>query len=65
MLEDGFAFTIHKKAIFYDGHEQPDVVSDWQNCFIPEILAHQQQMVQYEIGDVTQEVPFIGPPDEA
>ena len=21
MLEDGFAFTIHKKAIFYDGHK--------------------------------------------
>ncbi len=31
MLEDGFAFTVHKKAIFYDGHEHPDVVSDWQN----------------------------------
>jgi hypothetical protein len=52
MLEDGFAFTIHKKAIFYDGHERPDVVNDRQHHFIPEIVAHWQRMVQYEIGDV-------------
>jgi len=31
MLKDGFAFTVHKKAIFYDGHEHPNVVNDWQN----------------------------------
>jgi hypothetical protein len=38
-----------------------DVVNDWQNCFIPEILALQTQMVCYKIGNVTQEVQIVGP----
>jgi hypothetical protein len=39
MIEDRFSFTIHKKAIFYDSHEHPDVVNDRQNHFIPKVLA--------------------------
>ncbi|KAH9037972.1 hypothetical protein EDB83DRAFT_2524536 [Lactarius deliciosus] len=45
MIEDGFAFTIHKKAIFYDGHKRPDVLNDRQNRFIPEILALRPRIV--------------------
>ncbi len=61
MLEDGFAFTVHKKAIFYDGHERPDVVNDRQNRFIPEILALRPRIVRYEIGDVMHEARVVGP----
>ncbi len=28
MQEEGFKFTEHKKAVYYNGHEQPDVVED-------------------------------------
>ena len=31
MIEARFSFTVHKKVIFYDGHECPDMVNDQQN----------------------------------
>lgn len=39
LLREGFTFTEHKKALYFDGHERPDVVEDRQNRFIPAMLA--------------------------
>lgn len=32
---EGFRYTEHKKALYYDGHERPDVVDYRQNVFLP------------------------------
>ena len=33
----GFQFQKYKKSLYYDGHEQPDVVADCQECFLLEL----------------------------
>ncbi len=40
MLEEGFLYTEHKKALYYDGHECPDVVDSQQDVFIPAFYRH-------------------------
>jgi len=37
MLAEGFAWTQYGKAVYFDGHERPDVVRDRNECFIPEM----------------------------
>ena len=32
---EGFKYTLHKKAIYYDGHNHEDVVKDHQERFLP------------------------------
>ncbi|TFY69697.1 hypothetical protein EVJ58_g265 [Rhodofomes roseus] len=56
MLREGFTFSMHKKVLYYDGHERPDVVHDRQHRFIPEIQLLRSCMVQYVVGDVTHKV---------
>ena len=49
----------HKKALYYNGHEQPDVVDYCQNSFLPAMAEHQCQLVEYVIGKVGKEVNKI------
>ncbi|TFY50693.1 hypothetical protein EVG20_g11382 [Dentipellis fragilis] len=56
MLNYGFTYSLHKKAIYYDGHERPDVIDDRQTRFIPEMLSRRERIVRYVVGDVTCEV---------
>ncbi|TFY70750.1 hypothetical protein EVG20_g2243, partial [Dentipellis fragilis] len=56
MLDEGFSFTEHKKALYYDGHERPDVVHDRQKRFLPELLSHRHRIVRYVVGDVEHEL---------
>ena len=37
---EGFRFTEHRKALYFDGHERPDVVEYRQNTFIPWMKRH-------------------------
>ena len=32
---EGFKYMEHKKSLYYDGHDQPDVITYHQNEFIP------------------------------
>lgn len=37
LQREGFCYMQHKKALYYDGHDQPDVVDYRQMVFLPAI----------------------------
>jgi hypothetical protein len=53
---EGFRYTEHKKALYYDGHKRPDVVEYRQTEFLPAMAAHRRRLVEYVVGDVGREV---------
>jgi hypothetical protein len=53
---EGFQFTEHKKALYYDGHERPDVVEYRQNVFLPAMEQYRHRLVEYTVGSVEKEV---------
>ena len=57
--EEGFRYTEHKKALYFDGHERPSVVDDRQNRFLPSMTEHSIRKVEYMVGDVEKEVVKI------
>ncbi|KAJ3884122.1 hypothetical protein GG344DRAFT_60786 [Lentinula edodes] len=50
--EEGFKYTEHKKALYYDGHERPDVVQYRQDEFIPKFYEYLPRLVEYVVGNV-------------
>ena len=52
---EGFRFTEHRKSLYFDGHEQPDVVEYQQNSFIPQIKEYRRRLVEYAVGEVAKE----------
>jgi len=56
---EGFQYTEHKKALYYDGHERPDVVQYWKEVFLPAMAEHQKWLIEYVVGDVETEVVKI------
>jgi len=52
---EGFRFTEHRKSLYFDGHERPDVVEYRQNVFIPQMKEHCRRIVEYVVGDVAKE----------
>lgn len=40
LQREGFKFTLHKKAIYYDGHDRSDVVKDRQERFLPAMAGY-------------------------
>jgi len=46
--KEGFRYVEHKKGLYYDGHERPDVVDYRQNEFIPRLLAYRDRLVEYQ-----------------
>lgn len=52
MLRQGFHYTQYKKALYFDGHERPDVVQYRQDEFLPEMAKHRIRLVEYEVGNV-------------
>jgi hypothetical protein len=44
MHKEGFQYISYVKGLYYDGHDQPDVVKYWQN--------HEEQLVKYVVGEV-------------
>ena len=63
MHRQGFQYQTYKKAIYYDGHERPDVVDYWQNVFLPTMALHHHRLVEYEVGNLNKEVQKLLPPE--
>ncbi|KAH8927610.1 hypothetical protein BT69DRAFT_1213772, partial [Atractiella rhizophila] len=56
LKKEGFKWTRHKKGLYYDGHERPDVVKYSQEVFIPTFLSFLLHMCQYSLADNPQEI---------
>jgi hypothetical protein len=54
--KEGFRYTVHKKALYFDGHEQEDVTEYRQNVFLPAMKKHEARLVRYEVGNIEKEV---------
>jgi hypothetical protein len=49
---EGFKFTEHKKSLYFDGHERPDVVDYRRKVFLPAMAEHRRQLVEYSPKNV-------------
>jgi hypothetical protein len=56
--QEGFRYIGHKKGLYFDGHDHPDVVSYHQDIFLPAMKAYEKWLVQYTIGDIGKEIPM-------
>ena len=54
--KEGFKYTNHKKGLYFDGHDRPDVVEFRQGHFLPAMKAYEARLVRYVVGDVDQEL---------
>lgn len=52
---EGFRYTTHKKGLYFDGHDQPDVVEYRQNVFLPAMKSYEPCLVRYMVGNVDTE----------
>jgi hypothetical protein len=52
---EGFKYTEHKKALYYDGHDWSDVVYYCQKIFLPAMAKYCKHLVEYMIRDVEKE----------
>jgi hypothetical protein len=56
LQREGFRYMQHKKALYYDGHDQPNVVDYWQMVFLPAMEEYQQHLVEFKVGEVETEI---------
>jgi len=61
LISEGFEFTEYHKAVYFDGHERPDVVNDRTNRFIPMMKLIRPQLVQYKVGSFEEELETADP----
>jgi len=54
--QEGFCYVEHKKGLYYDGHEQPDVVEYRQKVFIPQMDTYHKWLVEYRPDNLEEEV---------
>jgi hypothetical protein len=54
--KEGFSYISHKKGLYFDGHDWPDVIAYRQNEFLPSMKQHKPCLVHYTVGDVDREV---------
>ena len=52
---EGFQYTTHKKGLYFDGDDRPDVIEYCQNVFLPAIKAYKPHLVQYTVSGVDNE----------
>jgi len=57
LLGEGFQFISHKKGLYFDGHDQPDILTYRQNEFLPTMKSLEPHLVRYIVGDVDKEIP--------
>lgn len=62
MHGQGFHYQQYKKALYFDGHERPDVVDYQQNVFLPAMAEHCHHLVEYVVGNVDKEIVKDIPP---
>lgn len=53
---EGCKYTLHKKAIYYNGHDRADVVADWQEHFLLAMTEYHERLVEYKMGNPMVEV---------
>lgn len=58
---EGFQYTSHKKGLYFDGHDRPDVVSYRQDHFLPFMKSCESRLVCFVVGDVDEEL--VAAPD--
>jgi hypothetical protein len=58
---EGFQYMEHKKALYFDGHDRPDVVSYRQKEFLPAMEKYRERLLGYKVGEV--ETKIGGPPN--
>ena len=56
----GFCYMSHKKGLYFDGHNHPDVVAYRQNYFLPAMKEIEPWLVRYVIGNVHEELVTQG-----
>jgi hypothetical protein len=59
---EGFRYTGHKKGLYFDGHDRPDVVSYRQDHFLPRMKSYEPHFIRYVVGDVELEL-LASPPN--
>src|SRR5882762_564391 len=47
MERQGFYYTKYKKALYFDGHERPDVVHYRQHIFLPLMAEYRSRLMEY------------------
>src|ERR1700720_2373183 len=47
MERQGFRYTKYKKALYFDGHERPDVVYYRQHIFLPLMAEYRSHLMEY------------------
>ena len=52
----GFRYISHKKGLYFDGHDRPDVIEYRQNCFLPTMKEYEPRLVQFTVNDVEKEL---------
>ena len=57
LRSEGFQFISHKKGLYFDGHDRPDVLAYQQNEFLPTMKSLEPRLVRYIVGDVDKEIP--------
>lgn len=57
LRSEGFQYTAHKKGLYYDGHERPDVVDYRQNEFLPQMAEYKRRLVEFAVDEVHREMP--------
>jgi len=53
---EGLQFILHKKGLYFDGHDFPNVTAYRQNVFLPTMKTYEYQLVHYAMGNLDQEV---------
>ena len=56
LQHEGFRYMQHKKALYYDGHDRPDVVDYRQMVFLPAMEEYRQRLVEFKVGEVETEI---------
>jgi hypothetical protein len=62
LQREGFKYMQHKKAIYYDSHDRPDVVKYRQEVFLPAMANHRECLVEYKMGEPQVEIEKPLPP---
>jgi hypothetical protein len=52
MYKEEFQFISHKKGLYFNGHDHPDVVVYHQDHFLPSMKKYESCVVHYTVGDM-------------
>lgn len=53
---EGFWYTSHKKGLYFDGHDRPNVTAYCQDHFLPFMKTYKSHLIHYIDGDVENEL---------